>query len=291
MVEALWRTVVGVSTRKVRSACPGKGAMATRGSVGGAALAAALGGVVLAMCFAPHVSAQARGGARQEITRPGAPPVDGDTEARARQLFELGRTAFDAGLYEDALRYFRQSYELSGRAALLWNVGVSADRLRRDDEAIEAFERYLREVPQAPNRVEVVSRLEALQRARARSAGAGGAQAEGGARADGARPEGGSQADGPAGSGTLREDGAGESAGDGMSGASAPQTRDAALRVSLREGEEARDEGGGSVLSKAWFWAVVGGATAVVVGAVVLGLVLGGGPSLPDTDFVTVALR
>jgi tetratricopeptide (TPR) repeat protein len=93
--------------------------------------------------------------------------TDEDRDARARRLFELGRTAYENARYEDAMRYFEESYALSGRAALLFNIGQAADRLRRDDRAIEAFEAYLAASPSAPNRVEVETRLEVLRRARA----------------------------------------------------------------------------------------------------------------------------
>ncbi len=86
-----------------------------------------------------------------------------DQEARAR--FEAGSMAYEQGRYESALNDFRQAYELSHRPALLFNIGTAAQNLRRDREALEAFEQYLRELPDATNRAAVESRIEILRRA------------------------------------------------------------------------------------------------------------------------------
>src|SRR5690606_23764287 len=81
-----------------------------------------------------------------------------DEEARA--LYQAGRIAFDQGRFESALDYFQRSYELSGRPALLFNIGSAADRLRKDEVALDAFERYLEAVPDSPDRASVESRIE-----------------------------------------------------------------------------------------------------------------------------------
>jgi hypothetical protein len=85
-----------------------------------------------------------------------------DTEAHA--LFEAGRTAYNDARYEDALQHYRQSYELSHRPELLYNIGQCEDRLRHDAEAIEAFDAFLVALPDAPQRTEVTARLEILRR-------------------------------------------------------------------------------------------------------------------------------
>ncbi len=86
-------------------------------------------------------------------------------EAEARSVFDAGQVAFTAGHYADALEYFKRSYALSRRPALLFNIGLCHDRLREDAEAIEAYSGYLAEVPRAANRAEVDGRLEALRAA------------------------------------------------------------------------------------------------------------------------------
>lgn len=103
--------------------------------------------------------------ARAQQAAAGAQAVpDASRDREARSLFEAGQEAFVAGRYADALDYFKRAHALSGRAVLLYNVGVAADRMRRDDEAIAAFERYLREAPSTvTNRTEVEGRLRALR--------------------------------------------------------------------------------------------------------------------------------
>ena len=77
-----------------------------------------------------------------------------ENDAEARNLFEAGRSAFASGRYEEALGHFKRAYELSGRTLLLYNMGVAAERLRRDQEALEAFEGFLAGAP--PDGPEVV---------------------------------------------------------------------------------------------------------------------------------------
>ena len=88
-----------------------------------------------------------------------------DEEARAN--FEAGRAAMSDGRYEDAYEYFARAHELSARPELLFNMGSVAERLRRDEMAIEHYEAYLAEVPDAANAPEVRSRIEIMREAMA----------------------------------------------------------------------------------------------------------------------------
>lgn len=92
-------------------------------------------------------------------------PAAAQDDTEAREVFELGRTAFNDGRFEEALDHFRRSYELSGKAELLFNIGVAADRLRLNQDALRAFESYLEGLPEAPNRAEVEGRIRVLRRA------------------------------------------------------------------------------------------------------------------------------
>src|SRR5688572_24596338 len=89
----------------------------------------------------------------------------GQSQERARALFQAGVAAIEEGDYEGAYRYFRESFELSGRPQLLFNLGNAAERLRRDDEAIDWYRRYLDAMPDADNRAYVEGRLRALEQA------------------------------------------------------------------------------------------------------------------------------
>jgi tetratricopeptide (TPR) repeat protein len=84
-------------------------------------------------------------------------------DEEARRLFETGRLAYEEGEFERALASFTRAYELSDRPELLYNIAMSHDRLRHDAAAIEWFERYLAQVPDASNRASVERRLEILR--------------------------------------------------------------------------------------------------------------------------------
>ena len=84
-------------------------------------------------------------------------------DAAAREYFERGRGAFEQADYEGSLVYFRHAYRLSGRAALQYNIGVAADRLQREHEALEAFQFYLEETDNLTREAEVRGRIEALE--------------------------------------------------------------------------------------------------------------------------------
>lgn len=88
-----------------------------------------------------------------------------DRTGEAKGLFDAGRASFDAGRYSDALDYFERSYAISGRAALLYNIGLAADRARDDDRALTSYESYLAALPDAENRDEVEKRVAALRAA------------------------------------------------------------------------------------------------------------------------------
>ncbi len=112
-------------------------------------------GLALIAAFAVPAAASAQG------------PRDALTPAQqeeARGLFEAGTAAFAAGRYESALDYFERAYELTGLPELLYNIGQSADRLRRDERALEAFRAYLEATPEAEDRAAVEARIAALER-------------------------------------------------------------------------------------------------------------------------------
>ena len=92
-----------------------------------------------------------------------APQQTSGKDEEARGLFWAGRAAYDEGRYKDALGYFSRSYQLSGRPELLYNIGQTADRLRKDQEALDAFTEYLNRVPNADHREAVEARIVLLR--------------------------------------------------------------------------------------------------------------------------------
>lgn len=97
------------------------------------------------------------------------PGADAADDKEARDLFQIGKEAFDEGRFERALKYFQDAYQLSHRAALLSNIGTALDRLRRDQEAVDTYKKYLEQVPQAPNRKLIEERIRIIESALARS--------------------------------------------------------------------------------------------------------------------------
>jgi tetratricopeptide (TPR) repeat protein len=92
-----------------------------------------------------------------------------DLDRAAREMFEAGREAFDAGRYAEALENFEHAHMASGRAELLYDIGLAADRLREDERALRAFERYLQEAVDPVHRDQVAARVAALRAARERA--------------------------------------------------------------------------------------------------------------------------
>jgi len=85
------------------------------------------------------------------------------SEEAAKALYAAARAEYDAGQFKTALLHFQDAYDQSMRPQLLYNVGLAADRLRFNKTALDAFERYLKELPNAENRVEVENRIKALR--------------------------------------------------------------------------------------------------------------------------------
>ena len=86
-----------------------------------------------------------------------------EDDRAARRLFLRASTAFEEERYEDALESFRLAHELSGRAALLYNIALSLEKLERSEEAVMTYREYLVAVPESTHRVDVQARVSRLQ--------------------------------------------------------------------------------------------------------------------------------
>ena len=84
-------------------------------------------------------------------------------DARARRHFEAGTAYYDVGDYESALRELRRAYDISHRAALLYNLYLTNERLGQFEDAARDLERYLAEETEVPNRSALEQRLERLR--------------------------------------------------------------------------------------------------------------------------------
>jgi tetratricopeptide (TPR) repeat protein len=86
-------------------------------------------------------------------------------EGVAKGLFQAGKAAYEQARYEEALEYFERAYEQSKRPLLLYNIGQAADRLRKDERALEAFKLFIELAPNEPERATVEGRIRALEQA------------------------------------------------------------------------------------------------------------------------------
>ena len=81
----------------------------------------------------------------------------------ARRQFELGVAEYEAGQLESALVRFSRAHALSHAAELLYNVATVHERLRHDEEALQAYEAYLEAVPDAADRETIEARVRILR--------------------------------------------------------------------------------------------------------------------------------
>ena len=85
--------------------------------------------------------------------------------SQAKKAFASGTSAYAAGDFDTALRSFQRAYELTKSPDLLYNIATVSDRMRLDDEALEAYEGYLEARPKSADREHVESRIEVLRAA------------------------------------------------------------------------------------------------------------------------------
>lgn len=76
-------------------------------------------------------------------SRPGGSSTRADDLARARTLDKEGAKAYEAGRYNDAIRYFEEAHRLGGPPFELWNIAKCHLRLDQPEQAAEMLEKYL----------------------------------------------------------------------------------------------------------------------------------------------------
>ena len=81
-------------------------------------------------------------------------------DERAVLHFRAGTSYYEEENFEQALEEFQAAYRLSERPEMLYNIGVTLERLGRWEEAAEAHAEFLEAVPDGPNSAEARVRLE-----------------------------------------------------------------------------------------------------------------------------------
>ena len=85
--------------------------------------------------------------------------------SEAKKAFARGTRAYENGDFESALASFRRAYKLTGSPDLLYNIATVSDRMRRDEQALAAYEGYLKARPKSTDREHVQSRIDVLRTA------------------------------------------------------------------------------------------------------------------------------
>jgi tetratricopeptide (TPR) repeat protein len=86
-----------------------------------------------------------------------------DDDAQVEALLAAGQEALEARRYQASLACFGAAYERTGRAELLYPIGISADRLHRGEQALSAYEELLEALPGHAHRAEVQDRVRTLR--------------------------------------------------------------------------------------------------------------------------------
>ncbi len=94
---------------------------------------------------------------------PPRPTTKKDRIAQAKKAFVAATRAYAEGDFETSLARFRKAHELTDSPDLLYNIATVADRMRHDDEALEAYEGYLEARPNSPDAEHVQGRIDALR--------------------------------------------------------------------------------------------------------------------------------
>jgi tetratricopeptide (TPR) repeat protein len=96
------------------------------------------------------------------IDEAAAPAPDGEHE-RARALFEQGEAAYSEGRYLEAARRFQEAAIHEPNPALSYNIALAYDAVSEDAEALRWYRDYLRNLPQATDRDEVLASIRRLE--------------------------------------------------------------------------------------------------------------------------------
>lgn len=137
----------------------------TRARLVGTALA-------LAVAFAPPLPALASGPAKDDLPtvtdEPTPPPGEDEVRdepnlERAMEAFQRGSQNYNEAKYQQALRDFLEAASLYASPDFQYNIGLCYEKLDKPEEAIAAFETYLKTKPEAADRANVEDRVERLR--------------------------------------------------------------------------------------------------------------------------------
>jgi tetratricopeptide (TPR) repeat protein len=82
---------------------------------------------------------------------------------KAKQAYTDARKAYDNKDFATAAELFKQAYNYDPKPQLLFNIGQSLKEAGELDEAVQFYTRYLEEIPDAPNRDQVLETIFTIQ--------------------------------------------------------------------------------------------------------------------------------
>src|SRR5256714_3280902 len=94
---------------------------------------------------------------------PGAGTVNDEALAQAKQHFEAGKNAYNAGDYVTSIREFKAAEALRPSPILAYNIGLANEKLGKKRVAVKYYKRYLEMQPNAANKGEVDGKITALE--------------------------------------------------------------------------------------------------------------------------------
>ncbi len=87
-----------------------------------------------------------------------------ETLNRAREAFDKGQALYEQEKFDEAAEQFATAYEARPFPAFLYNAGASFAKARNYEKAIEYFEKYLVENPNADDKADVQKRIEVYKK-------------------------------------------------------------------------------------------------------------------------------
>jgi len=183
-------------------------------------------------------------------------PAGDDDQARARQHFERGELHYKLGRFEKALEAYTRAYELVPLPGFLFNIGQTHRELGHYERAIFFYDGYLRDLPQAANKKQVEALIERCRRALAERRAAKRAAAARQVNKTKAPPQ---------------------ALPDGETDPTEP----------VPDGRDAEP----AVYETWWFWTLVGGAAAAIIGGTAYAVTANQGPGLPKGSLGNWDLR
>jgi tetratricopeptide (TPR) repeat protein len=97
------------------------------------------------------------------LLAPAVARADEAARQRALELYDRGKASFQAGRFEESLGWLEQAYAVEPAPVLLYNMGRAHEARGDLGAAIAAYDRYLRQAEQVPDRAAIEAHLVALR--------------------------------------------------------------------------------------------------------------------------------